>query len=355
VGLVEPAPVGLRRWLRRAHPPWPFPQGALWRRFEVGLALLVAVLVFGTCGYMVVGLGPFDAFYQTAITISTVGYGETGPESEVDRAYRAFTLVLVLVGASSAVYTASVLLETLVEGALDDGFRRRRMQRRVNRMSDHVIVAGWGRVGRAIAGYARHRGMPVVAVDDDPTTATDDIPLVVGDASEEETLLAAGIERASSLIAAIGSDSDNLALTLTARSMRSDLRIVARVAEQRNERKFLRAGADEVVNPYDIGGSRMAAIAFRPHVAEFLDKVMRADEHDVDFYELVVSAGSRADGQALTDVTGGDTIRALVVAIKGADGDYTVNPHPTRVLTAGDILIAIGSTAQIDRLATSVA
>ena len=271
-----------------------------WHRFETAIVLLVAVLTFGTVGYVVVGLDPFDAMYQTAITLSTVGYGEIGPDHEVDRAYRVFTLILVLVAASSIVYSASVLVETLVEGTINDTFRRRRMQREIDRLEGHVIVAGWGRVGRSIARYARRQGREVVAIEQDPALVDDDgVPVVVGDATDEDVLTAAGIERATSLIAALGDSSANLALVLTARSLREDLRIVARIAEDRDARKFGRAGANRVVNPYDIGGSRMAAIAFRPHVAEFLDEVVHSDEHDVDIQEVVVTAGSAADGAEL--------------------------------------------------------
>jgi voltage-gated potassium channel len=334
----------------RGRPPRLFRRGTRWRRFQLGLSLLIPVLAFGTCGYMVVGLSPFDALYQTAITISTVGYGEVGPRDEIDRAYRAFTLMLVIVGASSAVYTATVLLETLVEGTLDDGIRRRRMQRRIDGIEGHVIVAGWGRVGRAIADYARRHDMTVVAIDNDPGQVAEDILAVGGDATEEETLRAAGIERAASLIAAIGSDNDNLFLTLTARSMRQDLLVVARVADRRNETKFLRAGADRVVNPYAIGGSRMAAIAFRPHVAEFLDEVIHAEEHDVDIHEMEVEAGSRAEGARLADVAGGDSA-AAVIAVKDTDGHYVFNPPADRALATGDILIAVGSAEQLALLA----
>ena len=346
--------MGIRAWLRRRHPPWPFQEGAHWRRFEVGIALLFAVLVFGTCGYLVVGLDPFDALYQTVITISTVGYGEVGPADEVDRVYRTFTLVLVLVGASSALYIASILFEALAEGVLSNGFGRRRMQRRVNRMDSHVIVAGWGRVGRSIASHARRLGMPVVAIEQDPNQTADDMAIVIGDATDEDTLLAAGIERATSLIAALGSDNDNLSLTLTARSMRADLFIVARVATQRNERKFARAGADRVVNPYEIGGARMAAIAFRPHVAEFLDEVIHAEDHDVDIHEFVVVEGSRADGASLGDLTDSAAVPAAVIAVKGVDGRYTSNPPATRPLAAGEVLIAVGSAAQIEQFNDSV-
>jgi voltage-gated potassium channel len=321
-----------------------------WHRFETAVLLVVAVLTFGTVGYVVVGLGPFDALYQTAITISTVGYGEIGPADEVDRAYRIFTLVLVLVAASSVVYTASVLVETLVEGTINDSFRRRRMQHRVDRLQDHVIVAGWGRVGRSIARYARRQGRPVVALeqDGDVVVDEDDVPVIVGDATDEDALMAAGIDRATSLIAALGDSSANLALVLTARSLREDLRIVARIADDRDERKFIRAGADRVVNPYDIGGSRMAAIAFRPHVAEFLDEVVHADDHDIDIHEVQVHAGSPAVGAEVGAISS-----AAVIAVKPPDGSYSFNPPSDRTLSTGDVLIAVGSASQLADLAAA--
>ena len=321
-----------------------------WHRFETAVVIVLAVLAFGTAGYVAVGLGPFDALYQTAITLSTVGYGEIGPADEVDRAYRIFTLVLVLVAASSLVYTASTFIETLVEGTINDSFRRRRMQRRVDRLEGHVIVAGWGRVGRSIARYARRQGRAVVALDQDGDLKIDDddVPVIVGDATDEDTLVAAGIERATSLIAALGDSSANLALVLTARSLREDLRIVARIADERDERKFRRAGADRVVNPYDIGGSRMAAIAFRPHVAEFLDEVVLADDHDIDIHEVHVRSGSRAVGAELGTIT-----PAAVIAVKAPDGTYSFNPPRDRTLTTGDVLIAVGSAAQLTDLAAA--
>jgi voltage-gated potassium channel len=318
------------------------------------VALLLGVMALGTAGYTVVGLELFDALYQTAITVTTVGYGEIGPAGEIDRTYRAFTLVLVLLGASSALYTASVLLETLVEGSLNDEFRRRRMLKQVSRMSNHVIVAGWGRVGHAIADYARRAGASVVVVDRAPVEAEDDPPIVVGDATEDDTLLAAGIDRAATLVAALSSDTDNLSLTLTARSLRADLLIVARAADQRNERKFLRAGADRVVNPYEIGGSRMGAIALQPHVAEFLDEVLHDEIHDVEIRQLTIGADSTVAGTRLRDVSGASD-RALVVALRGTDGRYVTNPSPDTVLSAGDVLIALGSEAQLRRLAAAVA
>jgi voltage-gated potassium channel len=324
------------------------------RRFRLGLALLVGVLTLGTGGYVLIGLDPFEALYQTAITVTTVGYGEIGPPDEVDRTYRSFTMLLVLLGASTVVYTASALLGTVVEGSLNDGIRRRRMLRQVDKLNGHVIVAGWGRVGRAVAHYARRTGIAVVVVDVAPADSSDEPLMVVGDANDDDTLLAAGIERAASLIAALSSDNDNLSLTLTARSLRSDLFIVARVANQRNERKFLRAGADRVVNPYEIGGSRMGALAFQPHVAEFLDEVLGDEVRDTALREVPVDADSTVVGTQLGKLADRHDI-ALILAMRRADGRYTTNPTAATCLAAGDVLIALGSSAQLERLDAVVA
>jgi voltage-gated potassium channel len=157
--------------------------------------------------------------------------------------------------------------------------------------------------------------------------------------------MAAGTDRATSLIAALGDSSANLALVLTARSLREDLRIVARIADDRDGRKFIRAGADRVVNPYDIGGSRMAAIAFRPHVAEFLDEVVHSDEHDVDIQEVIVAPGSPADGAEIDQVC-----NAVVIAVKSSAEGYVFGPPTSRRLSASDVMIVVGAAEQIARL-----
>lgn len=318
-----------------------------WWRFEVGLVLLATVLLVGTTGYTLIGLSPFDALYQTAITVTTVGYTEVGPPEVIDDTYRAFTLAIVLIGASTVLYIVSVLIDTLVEGRLNDGFRLRRMMKQVDKMEGHLIVAGNGRVGRAIANHATRIGSPTVVVDL-VASEDEDPPMVVGDANDDGTLLAAGIERAGSLVAALGTDTENLTLTLTARSLRSDLLIVARVDDPRNERKFLRAGADELVNPHEIGGARMASVALQPHASGFLERVLADGSYDTGLVEVAVLSGSPLEGRTLVDATSGDA--ALVLALRGTDGGFVANPPLTTRLTAGDTLIVLGSKAQVERL-----
>lgn len=322
-----------------------------WRRARRGLELFLGVLVIGTCGYSAIGLSPFDALYQTAITVTTVGYGEVGahvPEVDIVH-YRLFTLVLVLLGAGSAIYTISMVIETVVEYNADDGFRRRRMRRTINDMQDHVIIAGWGRVGRAIADYVRRHDTDVVVIDLAPKTAPGDPPIVVGDANEDDVLREAGIERAAVLIAALNSDAENLSLTLTARSLRDDIFLVARTSAQHNERKFFQAGANRVVNPHQIGGSRMAALALQPNVAEFLDEVLDDPEHDVAIHEIRVFEGSDLEGRTVDEATRGDG-RPVLIAVRRPHGRYVANPPAELVLGTADVLIALGSEKQLASL-----
>jgi voltage-gated potassium channel len=320
-----------------------------WRRFRRGLTLLGIVLVGGTVGYTLLGLPLFDAVYQTAITITTVGYGEIGPADQIDNSYRAFTLVLVLVGATSAIYTVSVLLETVVEGSLNDGLRRRRMDKMIRSMEGHMVIAGWGRVGEAIARYALRLGTEVVVVDADPAADAGDIPVVIGDAHDDDVLLAAGIDRAAVLVAALSGDSDNLSLTLTARSLCPDLFLVVRTSDQRNERKFFQAGANRVVNPYEIGGSRMGALALQPHVAEFLDEVLHDDAHDVAIHEVAVVETSKLVGATVGSVASGDGL-PIAIAIRSHAGTYTANPPSGTSLDVGDVLIVLGDAAEVAKL-----
>ncbi len=323
-----------------------------WHRFRTGLWLVGTALAVGTIGYRILGLGYFDALYQTAITITTVGYGEVGVEAADTDAYRGFTLVVVLVGASTAVYTVSVLLETLVEGSLNQGLRRRRMEKEIERVRDHVIVVGWGRVGRSIARYATRHGADVVVVDQQELD-TGSLPSVIGDATDDDALVAAGVDRARVLVAALDTDEANLALTLTARSLRHDLFLVARTAKQSNEKKFFQAGADRVVNPHDIGGSRMGALALHPTVAEFLDEVLHDDGHDVHIVEVEIARDSPAVNQRIVDVCGEDG-GAGVLAVRTTAGTYVANPSRQTLLGAGDVLVALGSHDQVRDLRMAV-
>lgn len=324
-----------------------------WQRVRQSILILGGVTLFGVVGYVILGLSTFDALYQTAITVTTVGYEEHGPAAEIDDAYRWFTLLLVFFGVGAALYTLGVAIEALLEGSLNDGFRLRREQRMIQKMSGHVIIAGGGRVGRSIAHYALSHDADVVIVDllghANEGPDGDQFVVLPADATDDDALRQAGIERASALVTALDTDAQNVYVTLSARALNPDLVIVARSNDSSNVAKFVQAGADRVVNPYEIGGSRMGAIAMHPNIAEFLDGVVHDDDHDVRIVEIAVEPGSPAAGSTLGSVQDALSSPPLVLAVRTGD-DYVSNPAADTVLDGGDVIIALGATAEVDSL-----
>ncbi|MEM9464369.1 MAG: potassium channel protein [Actinomycetota bacterium] len=331
--------------------PWD-PSVDPWRRVRVGGALLAAITIVGVIGYRLLGLSLFDALYQTIITVTTVGFEEIGDENDIDTTYRVFTLGLAVFGVSGALYTLGVMVEALVEGSLNDGLRLRREQRMIDKMSGHLIVIGAGRVGRAIIHYVGRHGAQVVIVDRRELTNLTD-PLVVGEATDDDTLKRAGIERASTLIAALDSDADNVYVTLSARALNPQLHIVARTNDQANEPKFFQAGADRVVNPAEIGGSRMGALAMHPTLAEFLDEVVHDESHGVTVDEISVPDDGPAIGRSLHDVID-PSGQPLVIAIRDQQHGYVANPSPSTTLTPGSVLVVLGAETTIARLRAEI-
>lgn len=320
-----------------------------WRRFRAGIGLLALVLVTGSGGYAVLGLDLLDAIYQTVITISTVGYRELG---EVGGRYQIFTLLLILFGTGTSLYTLGVLIETMFERRLDGHFRRRRMQRKVNRLRKHTVLCGYGQVGRAIAEELLKAGETVVAIDleepDHPPTSDKHL-MLIGDATDDETIRQAGLDRAATLIVALDSDVDNLFIALTAQSINPDLFIVARANESATIPKLRQVGADRVVNLDQIGGARMAALALQPEVAEFLDVVVQHGEFEVRLAETNINKRSGFAQHSLQECAIRATSGATVLAVR-RDGSFITNPSRHFVLLPGDLLISLGAEEQLQAL-----
>ena len=319
-----------------------------WRRLGIAISLLVGVLAFGTIGYLLLGLSLIDALYQTVTTVATVGFREVVP---FDTAERVFTMVLIIVGVGAVLYALGSLIETLIEGRLLETIGRMRMERTIETMQDHVIVCGWGRVGRSIAAEVVAAGKPIVVIDEEAERLADcPHPTVHGDCTEDDTLERAGIARASSLIAAVDGDAANSVITLSARAMRPDIFIVARARSVDSEGKLLRAGADRVVNPQNIGGARMAAFVLRPHVAEFLDVVMHERNLEFRLEEIPIADGSPLAGHTLREAHLLDQTGALVLAVRDARGSFVSNPDPDVRIEPGQVLIAIGTEEELAAL-----
>jgi voltage-gated potassium channel len=295
--------------------------------------MLAGVFVVGSIGYVLLGFSVLDAVYQTVTTVATVGFREVQP---LDDAGKVFTIILILLGVGTALYTFSVVLETLFEGHLRALFGRRRMERQIETMHDHVIVCGWGRVGRAIADELSAASADLVVIDLDPARVAEAaLPAMVGDATVDRVLEEAGLGRSRALVAALDSDAGNLFVTLSARSLRPDLFIVARARIEESEEKLRRAGADRVVNPQSIGGARIAAFVLQPH-------------------EVLVPESSPTAGKSIRDAHLRDRTGALVLALREEDGSFNTNPSPDTKIHAGHVLIAIGTPAELAALQQTI-
>lgn len=323
-----------------------------WRRLRLAGAAFVLVLVVGTAGYMGFGLGFVDALYQTVTTVTTVGFREL---KDFSAGEQLFTIALIVLGVGAALYTITLLIETMVDGPAAELLARRRRDRRIASMKGHTIVCGIGRVGRAIARELTEAGDDVVVVDAEAERLAD-LPYtaVHGDATLDSTLRTAGIMQARALVAALETDADNLFVTLSGRSLRSDLFIVARAREEESVNKLERAGADRVVNPQELGAQRMASFVAQPNVADYVDIVMHERDRTFRLQEVVVPPGSPAERRSLGDLDLRASTGAMVFAVRSPDGSFVTNPDPALRLTAGLVLIAIGNDEHLEALTSLV-
>ncbi len=311
-------------------------------------ALLLGV---GTVGFaLIMDESPFDALYRTIITVYTAGL--VSPPTTV--AGKVFTIVLVVWGVAIFLYVFALIIELAVSGTIEGAWQRRRMRKRVDRLHDHYIICGYGRVGRRVGAEFRQAGVPYVVVDfnEDAVAAARERGdhLIEGSGTKDENLVAAGIERAKGLVASSDSDVDNLYIVLSARAMRPDLLIVARAASEDAAAKLLRAGADRVVQPYSTAGQEMAKLVLKPEVAAFLEIVSSHGGPDLRFEEIEVTEGCAHCGKSIRDLRVRATTGALVVGLRHPDGGFEVTPDPDLPLRPGDVLIAMGTESELRAL-----
>jgi voltage-gated potassium channel len=326
----------------------------VWRhRFFLLLLIPAALVAGGTFGYWAIekDYSLFDSLYMTVITLTTVGYEEVHPLST---AGRAFTIVLLLGGVFTFFFTATELVRAVVSGEVQEVFGRQRMEHSLAEMKDHVIICGYGRMGRFICQEFSRNGYPFVLIDRSPDnlkglTLAHGVALP-GDASDDEVLKHAGIMRARALVTVAGSDADNLFVTLSARLLNDKIFIVARAETEAAETKLKRAGANRVVSPYALGGTRVAHAVLRPNVVDYLDLATGSEFYDLQIEELVIRAGSQLDGISLKDSRIHVELGIIVVAIKKTEGGMVFNPPGDACMEGGDTLIALGRRADIDRL-----
>ena len=334
------------------------------RRLGVSVLVLVIVWALGAFGLHRLGHGRWsfaDCVYHTAITIFTVGFSEL-PGTEVVAGARGFTTALIVLGVAAVAYVQANVTTLLVEGALGDVFRRNRMQKDIDKLRGHIVVAGCGSTGRYVVEelFATRRAFVVVdrSVERLREIAQEvcagDMRYVVGDATHDHALLAAGIERASGVVAALTDDADNLYVTLSARALNATARIVSKAVAAEAEGKIRRAGANAVVSPNTIGGKRMASELVRPQVVEFLDQMQRHD-HSLRIEDVRIPDGSGLVGKLLRDAALRPRTKALVVATREKDGAFHYNPGPESRIVAGLTLIVMGDHRDLETVRAIVA
>lgn len=318
-------------------------------RLRVALGMVAAVTVFGTVGYLAFGFTLLDAIYQTITTITTVGFREL---TDFGTGLKIFTSVLIVVGVSTVLYSFTLVVQLVVDGQLREFVGRRRMDRQIDQLEGHTIVCGWGRVGAAVTHDLDLDGHKVVVIDQSADRVADlQFPTIVGDATRDDTLKAAGIERARALIAALDGDADNLFVTLSGRDLVPDLFIVARARADESISKLEHAGADRVVNPQEIGAARMASFVASPNVAEFIDVVMHDRSLEFRMREFAIPADSPVAGKTLRQANLREESGALVLALRDPAGSFTTNPTGDTRLQIDHVIIAVGTDDDFERLA----
>ncbi|HEX6805538.1 MAG TPA: potassium channel protein [Terriglobales bacterium] len=320
----------------------------------IGAALAVVTLI-GMAGFHYIEGWPwFDGFYMVVTTFSTIGYQEVHPLSH---AGRMFNVALILAGVSLVFLGIGSLTQALLEFSLRKFFGRRRMERDIDRLKDHYIICGAGRVGRSAARELARRPAPFVIVEQNETKAArfaNDWLMLVADATQEQTLRQVHIERARGLVAATTTDATNLYIVLTARNLNPHLKIIARASEEDAEKHLLKAGADSVVSPYLFAGQRIAQTFLRPHVVSFLDTATTHLGMDLEIGEIQVGTNSEFAGKTVGSSRLRQERGIIILAIKRENGMH-FNPSPEDPIAPGDCLIAMGQPAQLRQLEKAAA
>ncbi len=292
-----------------------------------------------------------DALYMTVITLGTVGYGEV---QEVSTGGRIFTMVLILLGVGFVFYFFGSVIQFMMEGRIMEIMGRRKLEKKVRGQKDHYIVCGYGRVGSSICDLLESRRPGIVVIERDPERiaklADRNIPHVSGDATDEENLIGAGVEKALGIVTALKTDSDNVYVILSAKELNPNLFIIARAEEEKSEKNLLAAGANKVVCPYRMGAHRIAQTILRPTVSDFLELTLTDKRDDIQMEEMPVHPSSQLIDVALQDSGICQDLNLIIIAIRKSGGDMMFNPSSQTKLEGGDTVVAIGEKQDFERL-----
>jgi len=320
------------------------------KRIRRGACVMGIISVLSVSGYWLIsGKGWLESVYWYVITVSSVGYTEN---SKVDAQVQVFSIVVIVVGMSAAIYTFGGFLELMTEGEIERALGVRRMSRQIRDLSGHIIVCGYGRMGQILVQELSSHSTQLLVVDKHPdrvSEAKNESCIVLGgDATEEEILVAAGVERAKFLVSALPGDAENVFITLTSRNLNPGLHIIARGEQPTSEKKLLQAGADRVVLPMMAGAQRIARIITRPHTADLMEQVVDRNKLDAEMDELHIPANSPLVGQTVRDAETRRKHRLLIVAVSRENGESIFNPDADHTFAANDTIIVMGRTQDIE-------
>ncbi len=325
----------------------------LTHKLRLALVILVTVLITGTLGfYLIEGWSVLDSFYTTITTMATVGYGDFTPRTA---AGKIFAIAVIIFGVGTMLYSFSLITELIIEGRLRRILGRGKLQKMIGKMNNHYIICGCGRIGLLICRELAGAKMPFVVVDNNPEIIQkiqdEGFIYCKGDATQDKTLIEAGIKRAKGIVCVLPTDAENLYVILTAKELNQEIYILSRSEEEESEHRLIRAGANRVMSPYTLGGSRMAMAILRPAMLDFIEITTQRQSLELRMEEVAVCDGSRLIGQSLEESAVRQSFGLIIVAVKKDTEKMIFNPQASYVIASGDRIIALGEDINVKRFA----
>ncbi len=323
-------------------------------RFLMPIAILIAVLLFGTIGYWILeGYTLFNAFYMTIITVATVGYGEVQPLTVTGKV---FTVCLIIISFGTFAYAVSAITKFVLDGEFNQLYKNRKLNAAIEKLSDHVIICGYGRNGRQAAQVLKRHNRRFVVVESN-SQITESIThkfselVVTGDSTKDEILIKAGIHKASAIITTLPMDADNLFIVLTARNLNPKITIISRASEDNSDTKLKIAGANNVIMPDRVGGAHMASLVMKPDVMEFIDFITAEGGDNISLEEIAYdSVSEELKQKTLKDLEIRNKSGANIIGFKTATGEYLVNPSADTKIIPNSKIFVLGTPDQIRKL-----